>query len=65
MAAEEWGVAGERGAVTACESEQTAWQLAEAGGEVVYRRTFITRWPAPLLGREGRPRAHAATPGRE
>jgi hypothetical protein len=41
----EWGVAYERGRVTACESEQAARKLqAASGGELVYRRTWITTW---------------------
>lgn len=41
----EWGVADERGRITACESEQAARQLqAACGGELVYRRTWITTW---------------------
>jgi hypothetical protein len=41
----EWGVADERGGITACESEQAARQLqAASGGELVYRRTWITTW---------------------
>jgi hypothetical protein len=45
MAKTEWGVADERGQITACESEQAARQLqAASGGEVVYRRTWITTW---------------------
>jgi len=66
MAKTEWGVAYERGEITACESEQAARQLqAASGGELVYRRTWITNWSrsqAPLPAREARPRAHAATP---
>jgi hypothetical protein len=43
LAKTEWGVAYERGRTTACESEQTARQLqAASGGELVYRRTWIT-----------------------
>lgn len=45
MAKIEWGVAYERGGITACESEQAARQLqAASGGELVYRRTWITTW---------------------
>lgn len=45
MAKTEWGVAYERGGITACESEQAARQLqATSGGELVYRRTWITSW---------------------
>ena len=45
MAKTEWGVANERGQITACESEQAARQLqAASGGELVYRRTWITTW---------------------
>ena len=45
MAKTEWGVADERGEITACESEQAARQLqAASGGELVYRRTWITTW---------------------
>ena len=45
MAKTEWGVAYERGGITACESEQAARQLqAASGGELVYRRTLITSW---------------------
>jgi hypothetical protein len=41
----EWGVAYERGRITVCDSEQTARQLqAASGGELVYRRTWITTW---------------------
>ena len=41
----EWGVAYERGGITACESEQAARQVqAVSGGELVYRRTGITSW---------------------
>lgn len=41
----EWGVAYEQGGITACESEQAARQLqAASGGELVYRRTWITTW---------------------
>ena len=41
----EWGVAYERGGITACESERAARQLqASSGGELVYRRTWITSW---------------------
>ena len=45
MAKTEWGVAYERGRITACECEQAARQLqAASGGELVYRRTWITTW---------------------
>jgi hypothetical protein len=45
MTKTEWGVAYERGQITACESEQAARQLqAASGGELVYRRTWITTW---------------------
>jgi hypothetical protein len=45
MAKAEWGVADERGGIAACESEQAARQLqAASGGELVYRRTWITTW---------------------
>jgi hypothetical protein len=45
MAKIEWGVAYERGGITACESEQAARQLqAASGGELAYRRTWITSW---------------------
>jgi len=45
LAKTEWGVADERGRVTVCESEQAARQLqAACGGELVYRRTWITAW---------------------
>jgi hypothetical protein len=45
MAKTEWGVANERGGITACESERAARQLhAASGGELVYRRTWITTW---------------------
>jgi hypothetical protein len=45
MAKTEWGVAYERGGITACESEQAARQLqAASGGELVDRRTWITSW---------------------
>jgi hypothetical protein len=45
IAKTEWGVANERGQITACESEQAAWKLqAASGGELVYRRTWITTW---------------------
>jgi hypothetical protein len=45
MAKTEWGVAHERSGITACESEQAARQLqAASGGELVYRRTWITSW---------------------
>jgi hypothetical protein len=45
MVKTEWGVAYERGRITACESEQAARQLqAASGGELVYRRTWITSW---------------------
>jgi hypothetical protein len=45
MVKTEWGVAYERGGITACESEQAARQLqAASGGELVYRRTWITSW---------------------
>ena len=45
MAKTEWGVAYERGGITACESERAARQLqAASGGELVYRRTWITTW---------------------
>jgi hypothetical protein len=45
MAKIEWGVVYERGGITACESEQAARQLqAASGGELVYRRTWITSW---------------------
>ncbi len=45
VAKTEWGVANERGQITACESEQAARQLqAASGGELVYRRTWITTW---------------------
>jgi hypothetical protein len=45
LAKTEWGVAYERGRITACESEQAARQLqAASGGELVYRRTWITTW---------------------
>jgi hypothetical protein len=45
MAKTEWGVADERGQITTCESEQAARQLqAASGGELVYRRTWITTW---------------------
>jgi hypothetical protein len=38
-----WGVTDKRGGITACESDQAAWQLqAASGGELVYRRTWIT-----------------------
>jgi hypothetical protein len=41
----EWGVAYEQGGIMACESEQAARQLqAASGGELVYRRTWITSW---------------------
>lgn len=62
----EWGVAYARGRITACESEQAARQLqAASGGELVYRRTWITTWSSgsPLPAREARPRARAAIPG--
>ena len=66
MVKTEWGVADERGGITACESEQAARQLqAASGGGLAYRRTWITNWSssrAPLPAREARPRAHAATP---
>ena len=46
IAKTEWGVANEQGQITACESQQAAWQLhAASGGELVYRRTWITTWP--------------------
>ena len=66
LAKTEWGVAYERGRITACESEQAARQLqAATGGELVYRRTWITTWSqgSPLLAREAPPRARAAIPG--
>jgi hypothetical protein len=66
MAKIEWGVAYERGGITACESEQAARQLqAASGGELVYRRTWITTWSSgsPLPAREARPPARAAIPG--
>jgi hypothetical protein len=45
LAMTEWGVADERGQITVCESEQAARQLqAASGGELVYRRTWITTW---------------------
>jgi hypothetical protein len=45
LAKTEWGVASERGRITVCESEQAARQLqAACGGELVYRRTWITTW---------------------
>lgn len=45
MVETEWGVAYERRGITACESEQAARQLqAASGGELVYRRTWITSW---------------------
>jgi hypothetical protein len=45
LARTEWGVAYEQGRITACESEQAARQLqAASGGELVYRRTWITTW---------------------
>ena len=45
MVKTEWGVAYEQGGIMACESEQAARQLqAASGGELVYRRTWITSW---------------------
>ncbi len=45
LAKTEWGVADERGRITVCENEQAARQLqAASGGELVYRRTWITTW---------------------
>lgn len=45
MVKTEWGVAYERGGITACESERAARQLqATSGGELVFRRTWITSW---------------------
>lgn len=45
VAKTEWGVVDERDRITACESEQAARQLQIAsGGELVYRRTWITTW---------------------
>jgi len=55
----EWGVE-QDGNRTACESEQAARQLqADAGGELVSRKTFLTSWPS---ARGERPPEHAATP---
>jgi hypothetical protein len=45
MVKTEWGVTYGWGGITACESEQAARQLqAASGGELVYRRTWITTW---------------------
>ena len=45
VAKTEWGVADECGQIAVCESEQAARQLqAASGGELVYRRTWITTW---------------------